>query len=196
MSNLQAQLIAVHAQQVTIFESKIESLEQEFQGHDFPIDHLASLQEMVEKFKEQTKAAEKIFALMLKMNRPAGNNCDAFLKSEDSYCMYTFLTARRKAAELIGDVDEFHKALALSIEVKDDSEKQKSKDNPKPNQDLFDLSWRIASSQSQIHSAARLAEALTNLQIAIMRSFGLNFWQGQRRLLRWDGDPKLKSNKS
>jgi hypothetical protein len=49
-------------------------------------------------------------------------------------------------------------------------------------------SWRLGACQSQIHALARSAQAITASQEALFRAYGLMFWQGHKRYLRWEGD--------
>jgi hypothetical protein len=50
------------------------------------------------------------------------------------------------------------------------------------------VTWRLHACQKQIHSLARQSEAITATQDAIFRGYGLNFWQGAKRYMRWEGD--------
>lgn len=187
MTELANKLVKQHDEQVAHFSRSVRAISVEFDDAETSLKFLDSLNEMVSVFEEQVAAAGLIFNTVMHLGCIEANNNEALLNSHNGYTVYKFLTQKRKAAELIGNLDEFNKALAAAAAVKEEAAEIAESD-PERCERLYKLTWSLSSCQSQIHSVARQAEAITALQLGIMRFLGLHFWQGHKRNLRWEGD--------
>lgn len=182
-----SRLMAQHRMQLRLFKRILMSLTEEFALVDEAKVFLEPVKKMAATLDEQTAAAELIFAIGPSL-AGEGNRSPSFMALGGGSLAYNFLTANRKLVEQLGDLDEFHKALALDAEIQ-------AKSRPFHGDDKVwnaacALSWQLGAAQYRIGALARAAQALTATQEALFRAYGLQFWQGHKRYLRWEGDER------
>lgn len=182
-----SRLLSQHNMQVKLFDRTVAAIESEFADMEEAKVFLTPLKEMADTLLKQTTAAEGIVKLGQALEVPvSGNRSPAFMAAGGGPLAYDFLSANRKLVEQVGDLDEWSKALALAYEMR-----QKARpfmDDPEIWNVACNTSWRLGACQSQIHALARSAQAITSSQEALFRAYGLMFWQGHKRYLRWEGD--------
>jgi len=185
-----SRLVSLHRRQVRQFDRTASAIQREFRRMPEAQEFLTSVKGLQDLAKEQFAAAETVIAVAA--NMPAGtdaNRTQQYMDLPQNGDMYNFLTARRKLAEQLGEIDEWNKALNAVADVMDKAKPKKDSD-PEAFDEACKMTWRLSSCQNQIHSLARQVEAITATEDAILRGFGLNFWQGRKRHLRWEGQTR------
>ena len=182
-----SRLLAQHNMQVKLFDRSVAAVVREFAEMDEADTFLTPLREMADTLWKQTTAAEGIIKLGDTLaGEPSSNRSPAFMAAGGGPLAYDFLSNNRKLVEQVGDLDEWSKALALDYELQ-----QKARPfmaDPEIWNVACNTSWRLGACQAQIHALARSAQAITASQEALFRAYGLMFWQGHKRYLRWEGD--------
>lgn len=182
-------LVSLHRRQVRRFERTAKAIQREFRRMPEAQEFLAMVKTLQDLANEQFVAATSVIAVAAQMPAGEGNRTQEFMELPEQGDMDQFLTARRKIAEQLGEIDEHNKALAAVGLVMDKAKSIKDSD-PAAFEAACKMTWRLSSCQNQIHSLARQVEAITSMEDAILRAFGLNFWQGRKRHLRWEGQKR------
>lgn len=182
-------LVSLHRRQVRRFDRTAKAIQREFRRMPEAQEFLGMVKTLQDLADEQFVAATSVIAVAAQMPAGEGNRTQEFMEMPEQGDMDSFLTSRRKIAEQLGEIDEHNKALAAVGQV---MEKAKSIENSDPRafEAACKMTWRLSSCQNQIHSLARQVEAITSMEDAILRAFGLNFWQGRKRHLRWEGQKR------
>ena len=182
-------LVSLHRRQVRQFDRTAKAIQREFRRMPEAQEFLGMVKTLQDLANEQFVAATSVIAVAAQMPAGEGNRTQEFMEMPEQGDMDSFLTSRRKIAEQLGEIDEHNKALAAVGQV---MEKAKSIENSDPRafEAACKMTWRLSSCQNQIHSLARQVEAITAMEDAILRGYGLNFWQGRKRHLRWEGQKR------
>lgn len=186
MSNPQKTLLSLCRRQFKLFDRTARGILREFGKESSGERFIPQIHELQALIAAQTEAAQVIFDAMLEFDCSEVNRSCAFVRSPDNK-IYEYLSNKRKAAELIGDLDEWKTALSTSAELTKEAREGSDSDKEAANE----IAWRLVACQDQIQSLVRQAEALTATQDALMRAFGLKYWQGHKRYLRWEGDREV-----
>ena len=186
MSNAQKVLLSIHRRQFKLFSRTARGILKEFGKHPSGEGFIGQIRELQTFIEAQTEAAQVIFDAMLDFECSQANRSCAFVRSPANK-IYDYLSNKRKAFVLIGDLSEWNRALAVAADLGEQARSREESDKQAYDA-LVELSWRLSAGQCQIHSLVRQAEALTSTQDALLRGFGLNYWQGHKRYLRWEGD--------
>ncbi|HEY9757878.1 MAG TPA: hypothetical protein V6C97_22110 [Oculatellaceae cyanobacterium] len=177
----------IHEAQVRFFRQTSNGILKEFRtfkgsSNFFPLVHRAV--ELLEALGSEYNGIRTSAAQL----EGDGNRSPQYIES-NGHSFYAYMTARRHLAEHIGDMDEWRKALACVSDVVRESKAYEASDRPRF-EEMCRLTWRLLGAQEQINSLARQAEAMTLTEDAIFRGYGLKFWQGTKRWMRWEGDNK------
>jgi len=191
ITTFRKRLLSQHKAQQALFASTVKAMLAEHKKVPEAGEFIAMVTGLRDLLAEQTKGITEIWAAADLLPPGQGNRSPELMRPTDSRgpnC-YDYLTAKRKMVEVLGDLDEWNKALACSSELMKAAKPFKETE-PKKWEAAAEMSWQLGATQNQIHALARQTEAITATQEAILRTYGLRFWQGRKRWLRWEGDNK------
>jgi len=191
ITTFRRRLLSQHKAQQALFASTVKAMLKEYAKVPEAGDFITMVTGLRDLLDQQSKGAALIWAAADLLPPGEGNRSPELMRPTDAHgpnC-YDYLTAKRKMVEVLGDLDEWNKALACSSDVMK-AAKPFKESKPKKWGEAVEMGWRLGATQNQIHSLARQTEAITATQEAILRTYGIRIWQGRKRWLRWEGDNK------
>jgi hypothetical protein len=186
-------MLSLHTLQVDLFHRTSETILAEFKSVTVAFQFLRETEALVNDVERQNQAFAKVIALAASLPKSATKDnanrsqayLDAMIGTESGRALFDWFDARRKAEQKIWDMEINHVLSA------DHALREQAKANP-DDQELREfadnMSWRFSACQYQVHALSRQAEAISELQLAMLRSHGLKIWQGRKMHLRWEGD--------
>lgn len=189
----QRRMRSLYNMQVALFERTFANVLAEFKSVTVAVGFLRQAESLVAETKRHTDGFLKVLALAEMLPKSAtkddANRSQAFIDSfhggDAGTALFVWFEARRKAEQIIWD-SEINHALRADVALRD-----KAKANPEDKElrEFSDvMSWRLSACQDQLHALCRQAEAIREMEQAMLRSHGLKIWQGRKQHLRWEGD--------
>lgn len=182
-----SRLQRLHAEQVRLYRQTAKGVLREFKSFKGSSNFFPQVQRAVELI-EKLNSEHNAICLSATQLEGDGNRSPQYIEAK-GHSFYEYMTGRRQLAEHIGDMDEWRKALACVRDVVDEAKAYEESDRPRF-EEMCRLTWRLLGAQNQIDSLTRQSEALSLTEDAIFRGYGLKFWQGSKRWMRWEGDNK------
>jgi hypothetical protein len=186
-TTLRRQLLALHRSQQRLFAGSVKSLQRQFEKLPEAEHFLAQVSKLATLVQGQTSGFEGMIAVAAEANLPEGNNSKALMDKMRAGEAYNFLSNKRFLVEHIGDLDEWRMALASISDIMEAAKPFKDTD-AKVWSKACAMSWSVAAAQDEIHALARYTDSITATQEALLRTYGMKFWQGRGRIMRCEGD--------
>lgn len=189
----QQRMRSLYNMQVALFDRTFANILAEFKSVTVAVGFLRQAETLDVAAKQQSAAFLRMLALAEALPKTAtrddANRSQAFIDAmhdgDVGEALSDWFDSRRKAEQAIWDMEINH-ALSAAVALRD-----KAKANPEDKElrEYADaMSWRFGACQYQIHALCRQAEAIAEMEQAMLRSHGLKIWQGRKQYLRWEGD--------
>ena len=179
-------MLSIHRSQTKLFARQIKAIQRQFGKLPEAAPFLAVVAKIDEHLQRQATAAAGLFAQSASL--PEGNRSSALMEMPMKHAYaYDYLTAKRLLAEQLGDLDEWKPALKAYGLLSDAARPFKDSDEKRWAK-VSELGWHFTAGKCQLDALARQADAIAATEEALMRSYGIRFWQGHKRVLRWTAD--------
>lgn len=189
----QQRMRSLYTMQAALFDRTFENILAEFKSVLCAVNFLRQAETLFTATKQQRAAFLEMLALAESLPKSAttddANRSQAFIdvmhESNVGVALSNWFDARRKSDQAIWDMEINH-VLGADVALR---EKAKANPEDKELREFSDsMSWRFGACQEQVHALCRQAEAMAELEQAMLRSHGLKIWQGRKQHLRWEGD--------